>query len=141
MAVKPVLGISDGAAYLGILQRLTAAVAHIANDLRQRLEPVADLRNWLIPLLDHGKQLQCGDKAITGGRKIRQDDVARLLAANVVTMLAHIFEYIAVANRRADEGQVELLQIPLEAQVGHHRADDARLAEQTILGPTFCDKR
>src|SRR6516165_10533881 len=57
MAVKPVLGVGDGIADLGILKRLAAAITDVAHDLRQRLEPVTGFRDRLVLLLDHREQL------------------------------------------------------------------------------------
>src|SRR2546423_1554941 len=42
MTVETGLRILDGAAHLGVLERLAARVAHVLEHLRQRIEPVAD---------------------------------------------------------------------------------------------------
>ena len=54
-------------------------------------------------LLDHRQHLQRRDQAVAGGRVVRQDDVAGLLAADVVAVLAHVLEHVAVADRGAHE--------------------------------------
>ena len=55
--------------------------------------------------------------------------MAGRLAADIVTVLAHVLEHVAVADRRAHERQLQRLQMPLEAEIGHHGGDDARLGQ------------
>src|SRR5215475_2112426 len=45
MAVEPFLAVADGRLDLCILERLAAAVTDILQDLRQRIEAMADLRH------------------------------------------------------------------------------------------------
>src|SRR3954469_6388360 len=49
-----------------LLQRLAGEVAHVLEDLRQRLEAVADLADRLLEPLDHGQQLKRGEEAVAG---------------------------------------------------------------------------
>ncbi len=101
------LGVLDGGADLGVLERLAALVAHVLHHLRQRLEAVADLRHRLVLLLHHGQHLQRGEQAVAGRGVVGQDDVARRLAADIVAVLAHVLEHVAVADRRAHERDAE----------------------------------
>src|SRR5207247_1022513 len=43
VAVEALFAMLDGGADLGVLQRLAALVAHVLEDLRERIEAVADL--------------------------------------------------------------------------------------------------
>ena len=67
MAVEPLFAVHDRRFDVGIVKRLAAAVAHVLQDLGQRIEAVADLRDRTAEPLHHGKHLQCRDKAVTGG--------------------------------------------------------------------------
>ncbi len=61
--------------------------------------------------------------------------MAGLLAAEVVAVLAHVLENVAVADRGADEGEAEIAEIALEAEIGHDRRDDAVLRQAAVLAP------
>src|SRR3546814_7501512 len=71
-----------------------------------------------------GEHLQRRERAVAGGRMVRQDHMPRLLAADVEAALAHPFEDIAVADLGALEPQPLPLQETFESQVRHHRRDD-----------------
>jgi hypothetical protein len=129
-------GAGDRRLHLGIFERLAAAVAHVLEHLRQRLEAVADFRHRLV-LFHHRQHLQRGDKAVAGRGVVGQDDVAGRLAADIVAVLAHVLEHVAVADRRAHQRKLQLLQMPLEAEIGHHGGDDAGLGEPAIFAPAF----
>ena len=74
-------------------------------------------------------------------RIIGQHDVARLLAADIVAMLPHMLDHVAVAHRRALQAEAELLQIALEPEIGHDRGDDAAAGEPPAPEPDFGDDR
>src|ERR1700729_3305106 len=101
VAVEAALGAGDGGSYLRMLQRLAAAIAHVPEHLRQRRKTMAHLRHFPVLLLHHSKNLQRGDKAVARGCVVRKNDMAGRLAAQIVTVLAHLLEHIAVADRRA----------------------------------------
>ena len=46
-----------------------------------------------------------GDQPVAGGRMVAEDDVPRLLAADVARLLAHRLEHVAVADLGADAGR------------------------------------
>ncbi len=54
---------------------------------------------------------------------IEEDDVARLLAAQVVAARAHLLDDVAIADRRSHQAQAELLDGALETEVAHHGRD------------------
>ncbi len=136
------LPVVDRAAHRHVVERLAAIlVADVLQDLRQRLEPLADLAHRLAALRHHREHLQRGDQAVAGGREIRQHDMARLLAADIVAVLAHLLDHVAVADRRAREIEPETLEIALEPEIGHHRGDDAAARKPSALLPGLGDHR
>ena len=82
-------------------QRRAAGEADIAQQLRHRREDVADLARRRAGLDDRRQHLQRGDQAVAGGGIIAEDDVARLLAAEIAADAAHLLDDIAVADRGA----------------------------------------
>ena len=67
--------------------------------------------------------------------------MARLLATDIVAVGAHLLEHVTVADRRADERNAQTAEIALEAEIGHHGRDHARLGETAIGLPAFRDHR
>ena len=67
--------------------------------------------------------------------------MARLLAADIVAVLAHMLDHVAVADRRAREAETEALQIALEPEIGHHGGDDAAAGKPPAPEPGFGDDR
>ena len=61
--------------------------------------------------------------------------MAGLLAAEIVAVLAHVLEHVAVADRGAHELQPEAAEIALEAEIGHDGGDDAGLRQAPVLAP------
>ena len=110
MAVETLFGVLDGGADIGVFERFAALVADVLEHLRQRVEAVADLGYRLALLLHHRQHLQRGDEAVARGGVVRQDDVAGLLAAEVVAVLAHLLEHVAVADRGAGKRDAEPLR-------------------------------
>src|SRR6516162_3846598 len=133
VTIETPLRLTDGGANLGGFERLAAAIAHVPQHLRQRIEAVANLRYRLVLLFEHGQHLQRGHKAVAGGGVIRQDDVPGRLAPDIVAVLAHMLEHIAVADRGARERKADAVEIALEAEVRHHGGDDAGLGEVAIV--------
>ena len=56
---------------------------------------------------------------------VGEDDVPRLLAADVAAALSHALQHIAVANLRTQKLEAGGAQLPLQAKVGHDGGDDA----------------
>src|SRR5438270_8470103 len=95
------LGFGRGDAFLDAvgLQRLRAPVEpDVLEKLRKRFELAQEFARRRSPFDQCGKHLQTCDEAVPRGRMVRQDDVPRLLAADVAAALAHLLEHVAVAN-------------------------------------------
>jgi len=60
-------------------------------------------------------------------------------AAEIVAVLAHVLEHVAVAHRHAHDRQFERLQMPLQAQIRHDGGDYARLRQPAVLLPALGD--
>ena len=54
--------------------------------------------------------------------------------------LCHLLQHIAVAHRRARQGQIQGLEITVQPGIGHHRADHAAALELVALRPAFGDQ-
>src|SRR4051794_18587444 len=95
------LGFRNCGPDLHIVQGLAVFVTHIFQKLWKSVKPVTDFRNGLSLLAHDGQNLKCGDESIACGRVVRQYDMPGLLAADVETLLAHLFEHVAVADLRS----------------------------------------
>ena len=102
---------------------------------------MADFADRPVEPLHHGEKLQGGDEAVAGGGEVGHDDVAGLLAAEVEAVLEHGLADVAVADRRADHGETDILEEALEAEIGHNRDGDGRLGEAPVRRPRFGDGR
>ena len=67
--------------------------------------------------------------------------MAGLLAADIVAVLAHMLDHVAVADRGALQPETEILQIALEPEIGHDRGDDAAAGEPSAPQPGLGDHR
>jgi hypothetical protein len=106
------------------------AEADILQDLGHRFEEVRGLAGAPAGFGEYGKDLQGCDQTVAGRGKIAEHHVARLLAAHVVAMLAHVLDHIAVTDGRAHELQLHAVEITLEPEVRHHGGHDAAAAQQ-----------
>src|SRR5690606_1011072 len=122
-------------------KRLARLEADTAQELRHLLETGADFRHRPVLLLQHGQQLQGRHKAITGRGEIREDDVTRLLAADIKTLGAHRLEHIAVAHLGAFEREAKAAEIALKAKIAHDGGDNATALEHFALKPALGDHR
>src|SRR3546814_14181411 len=84
---------------------------------------------------DLAEDLQARDEAVAGGGVIRQDDVPRLLAADIVAVAAHRLQHMAVADPGAQQVQALGREMAFEPEVGHHRRDQPAAAQQAAPGP------
>ena len=117
------------------------AHAHVLQQLRHRLEGAEGFAGRPAAL-DHRRQrLQGRHQAVARGGMVDHDEVAGLLAAEIVAVGAHALEHVAVADRRAHEAELALVEIALEAEVGHHRGDDAAADQPAVLRPAIGDGR
>src|SRR5438270_13749487 len=55
------------------------------------------------------------------------------LATDVVAVLAHVLEHVAVADRRARKPNPHARKMAFKAEIRHHGGHDARLAEPAVL--------
>src|SRR5512144_623000 len=90
--------IVDGLLHALLLERLATIEADVAQHLRQRLEHPADLARPAAGAENDGQNLQSGDQAIARRRVVAEDDVPRLLAADVEAVAAHVIDDVAVAD-------------------------------------------
>ena len=124
-----------------MLERLAGLVADVLHHLRQRLEAVANLGYRPALVLHHREHLQGRDQSVAGGGVIRQDHVSRGLAADVEAVLAHIFEHVAVADRRARQRKPQAGEVALQPEIGHDGGDDPGFAQPAVAQPAFGDDR
>src|SRR3546814_3285798 len=82
-------GLDDGC----IVQRPPAVVTDVAQKFRHRFEDAADLADRSVSLDDDGEHLQRGDQRIAGGDVIVEDNMAGLLAAEIVRSEEHTSEF------------------------------------------------
>jgi len=118
----------------------TAAERHVLEHLGQRFENPGHLARLAAVLNQHGEHLERRDQAVAGGGIVAEHDMAGLLATQVVTALAHALDHVTVADRGAPQIQAEPAQVALQAQVGHHRADDAAALQYLRLLPGMGDQ-
>src|SRR5208337_2930171 len=104
--------------------RLAAIEANVAQYLRQRVEAAADFADGLAGFMHNREHLEGRDETVARRRIVGEDDVARLFAPDVVALLAHPLDDVAVSDRRALERKAEASQMLLEAEIGHHRRHD-----------------
>src|SRR3546814_5644373 len=71
---------------------------------------------------------------------VRQDHVARLLTADIITACPHLFQHMAVAYLRADEVDPLALQESFKLEIGHDCGDQPIAAQHSCLGPTAADQ-
>ena len=79
--------------------------------------------------VDAREQLQRGQNAVAGRRVVEQNHVPALLATDRVTVGAHGFEHVAVADRRLDDLDARGLHAEPEPEVRHDGRDDRALRE------------
>ena len=65
--------------------------------------------------------------------------MARLLAADIEAVLAHVLHDMAIADRRARHREAQPLEIALEPEVRHHGGDDAAAGQLTAAMPALGD--
>ena len=123
------LPVVNRALHAETIQRLIVFVPHILKDLRQRLEAIAHLADWTATLDHYGQDLQRRDKAVTRRREIRQHNMPRLLAAHIVSVLAHMLGDVAVADRRSRHAESEVFHIALKSEIGHDCRNDTATGE------------
>src|SRR3569832_630970 len=139
VAVEPLLAGIDRGLDVRIVERLAGAIAHGLQNLRQRVEAAADFRYRAAKLLHDRQHLERSDEAVAGGGIVRQDNMARRLAAEIVTTRQHPLEHVALANRRTKEFDALAFEETFETEIRHHGRNDAGLGEPAILFPALRD--
>src|SRR6266481_1694609 len=135
VTVEPLFAGVDRRLDVGIVERLAAAITHVLQDLRQRLEAMTDRRHRAAKFLHHCEHLQRRDKTIAGGGVVRQNDVTGRLATDIVAAAQHLFENIAVADLRAHELDTLAFEKALQSEIRHYGGDDTRLGEAAVFLP------
>ena len=138
---EPGLAAGDRRLDRAAVEREGLAVAHAARTLRHRGEQAADFARRPSGLDDRGQNLQRRDQAVAGRRIIGEDDVARLLAAEIAAESAHLFDDIAVADRGAVQLDVLAVEKALEAEIGHHRRHQRAAGKPPAAGQPGGDQR
>ena len=126
---------ANGGNDLVIFQRHTGIKADIFQNLRHRLKHAAQIRDRTLGLFHHCQNLQRGNQPVTRGAEIAHHHMARLLAAQIKAVLAHMLDHIAVAHLRARQAQPAVLQMAFQSQIRHHRGNNARRAQQFATLP------
>ena len=102
-------------------------------DVQQHLRVRGQLRREVGQLTarrgHHLQHVQRRHQAVAGEQEVREDDVARLLAAEREVARDHLLHHVLVAHRAADQIDAALAQRDLEADVAHHRRDDRAVAQ------------
>ena len=65
------------------------------------------------------------DDRVAGRVLVEAEQVAGILASKPPALLLHPLEHVAIADRRALEGNALARERLLEAEIAHQRADDA----------------
>ncbi len=138
---EPRLGGGNRAFDAGRFERAAIAEAHIAQQLRYRLEHPAHLARLPPGLDDRRQDLQRRDQPVAGRRVIAQDDVAGLLAAEIAAKAAHLFDDIAVADPGAVQTDALPGEIMLEAEIRHDRGDQRAAREAVAMRQLGRDQR
>ena len=118
-----------------VFERRSGLELHVLENLRQGHEKIAYLAHRFAEAHHFRQDLQCRQQAITRRREIRQDDMARLLAADIEALAAHMFRHITVAHLGARQRQIFSGQKPLEAEIGHDGGDQSATLQQSTRRP------
>ena len=78
------------------------------------------------------QELERGELTVAGGGVVGEDHVARLLAAELVAALHHLFEHIAVAHVGADEVDAVLPAELVQSEVRHDGRHDGVAGEPAV---------
>ena len=109
-------------------KRSFLANAHVDKHLRVAREARAQRFERLARLLHRAQEEKRRDHPVARSSR-REDDVARLLAAETAAAADELFEDVLVADRRARDRDAVLAQRELEPDVAHHGRDDLPAVE------------
>jgi hypothetical protein len=100
----------------------------VQQHLRTLLHPGGDVDERLADLPNRPEELKGGQEPVSRLGMVHEDDVARLLAAEIGAKAPHLLQHVAVPDARPRHLDAERGEGPLETEVGHHgRDDDAAL--------------
>jgi hypothetical protein len=100
--------------------------------LRHRLEAAGELRERLLVVQHHREQVERRAHPVAGRHVIEEDEVPRLLPAEVVPGAAHLVDDVAIAHLRADDSPADLAQGALQPHVAHDGRHHRLLGEQPL---------
>src|SRR5207302_2579597 len=116
--------------------------------LERRLRPHLDVQEHLRKLLHaggergerlprlsgHAQEYQRRQDAVAAGRPVEEQEMARLLAAQVGAELLHLLVHVAVPDLRLDDADARGAEGLVEAEVRHHGGDDDLALEPAARG-------
>src|SRR5690606_409646 len=138
---KALLTLRDHPLHLLRQQRIGAFEADVFQDLRERIEIVADLADRPSLLDNYREDLQRRDQPIARSAVIGEDNMPRLLAADIEAIFPHMFNHIAIADGGAGKGEAVAGEIFLKPHVGHDRRHNAAALQLLALLPGAGDQR
>ena len=112
---------------------------NILENLGDGFEHMANLADRTPLGLHDRQQLQRRHEPVASRRIIGQDHMAGLFTANIVAMLTHVLEHVAVANLGARHLESDIGEKAFEAEIGHDRRHNAWLAEAPVFLPALRD--
>src|SRR5580704_7111439 len=118
-----------------------AANPHVLQKLRYRLEGAKGLTGGPLGLEHRRQRLQRRHQPVSRRRMIGHDDVAGLLAAEIVAFGAHALEDVAVTHLGPHQQELVRTEIALESEVRHHGGDQTAAGQPPIRRPLVGDGR
>ena len=109
--------------------------------LRHRLEAPRQLGQRPPLSLHHREHVERRGDAVAGRHVVEEDEVARLLAAEVVAAAAHLLDDVTIPDRGAHDPPLHRRERALEADVRHHRRDHRPLRERALADEVAADER
>src|SRR5271166_1592464 len=103
----------------------------VPEDLWKSVQDLTKVAKSFSSTRHDGHNLQRGDKAVPGGRKVPEDEMAALLTTEVQLVLNHGVYDESVADIRAQHLATVPTQDFIEAEVAHHCRDE-RVCAQLI---------
>src|SRR5690606_7734396 len=138
---KALLTLRDHPLHLLRQQRIGAFEADVFQDLRERIEIVADLADRPSLLDNYREDLQRREQPIARSAVIGEDNMPRLLAADIEAIFPHMLNHIAIADGGAGKGEAVAGEIFLKPHVGHDRRHNAAALQLLALLPGAGDQR
>ena len=134
-------GVGDRGLDRGGVERLAVGEADVLEELGDGVEQMEQFARGLAALDQRGEHLQAGDEPVAGGRIVAEDDVPRLLAADIAAARAHRLQDVAVADLGSLEGDAILGEAAFKTEVGHDGSDDCVARENAAAMMVEPDQR